>query len=195
MMANRRVECTGCVRTEMERWKIAIFVRKKLNIAVIKRRCVVYSIQILGFISMSIRITIALTGLSLWLTGCATPPPVAVVQAKPDPVLARLDASLASAQAEAPRGPEVKMARPVYSSASNTVSYLGDAGNLLKDVAASLKLEYKVTGPQPHLPIYIQIDVEGVSLKELLSRVAVQLSQRADVVLSRGAIELRYRAP
>lgn len=131
--------------------------------------------------------------LSSVLAGCTTPAP-APQPAPVDPVSKQLDVTISKSHSETPVGPEVKIAAPVYSISSNTVSYLGDARNLLKDVSAAMKWDFKVTGPAPQLPIYVQIDVAGVPMKDFLSQLATQLSQRADIVVGRQVIELRYRA-
>lgn len=128
------------------------------------------------------------------LAGCKTPPPPPPAPAPVDPVSRQLDMSIAAKGNEKPAGPEVKIAAPVYSMQATTVSYWGDASILLKDVAATMKWEFKVTGPEPRLPIYIQVHVDKMPMKHFLTLVARQLSQRADIVLSTGGLELRYRA-
>ena len=128
------------------------------------------------------------------VAGCSTARAPAPVPSQPDPVMAQLNAKLMLKAEDSPAGPDVKAAKPVYSLMSTTVSYWGDASNLLKDVAAALQWEFKTTGPQPHLPIYVQIDVTNIQMKDFLTRVALQLSQRADVVIGQRSIELRYRA-
>lgn len=127
------------------------------------------------------------------IAGCKTAPQIAAPR-EADPVEARIEASLLKSKAESPLGPEVKVAAPIYSLTKTTVSYWGDASNLLQDVGKAMKWTFKVTGPQPRLPIYVQIDVNNVGLSELLSQIARQLSQRADIVVGQDSIELRYRS-
>lgn len=132
------------------------------------------------------------------LTGCATPP-VPMAPTPVDPAAMLLDKAIAKAPAgTAAAGPEARPQAPVYGEAKNTVSFLGDANTLLAQVAKGLGPDWKfmATGPAPRLPIYVQVHVSDVELKRLLSEVALQLSQRADVVLNHATkvIELRYRA-
>lgn len=127
------------------------------------------------------------------LQGCATPPAPAP-EVKPDPASVRIDESLAKAQTEKPLGIEVPPAKPVYAREASTVSYLGDARNLLQDMATAMGMKMKVTGPQPYLPIYVHVNAKGTPFRELLTEIARQCSERADVVLRNGdTIELRYR--
>lgn len=125
------------------------------------------------------------------LMGCATPP--AEVSPPVDPAAQRIDTVLQNKSKQKIAGPEAAYDKPVYSQASSTVSYLGDAKNLLADVATSLGVSFEVSGPQPRLPIYVQVHAKGVPLKSLLEDVARQLSERADIVMSDTRIELRYR--
>lgn len=133
-----------------------------------------------------------LLGLVL-MTGCAAPLP-APAPAPPDPVQIQIDQSLSKKAQEKVTGPEVAVAKPVYTVANTTVSYFGDVGNLLSDVAKAMGWEYKATGPQPRLPIFVQIEVKQVRLTDFLTQVARQLSERADIVIEGNSIELRYRA-
>lgn len=126
--------------------------------------------------------------------GCAAPVP-APAPATPDPVAQRLDGSIASQRVLAPQGPEVPVRKPVYTAASTTVSYFGDASVLLAEVAQSQGWQFQVTGPVPRLPIFVQVDEANVPLAVFLSRLATQLSQRADIAIESGVVELRYRPP
>lgn len=128
----------------------------------------------------------------LLIGGCAVPQP-APKPVAPDPVLMRIDAAIADGAKEKPIGFETPVQRPVYTNARTIVSYAGDASQLLKDAAREMKLDFLVTGPQPHLPIFVQIDVKRVSFEDFLRQVAAQLGQRADIELRDSAIELKYR--
>lgn len=76
-----------------------------------------------------------------------------------------------------------------------TISYQGDAGELLKRVAAAMGKESpKVRGPKPYLPLIVHVDVVNVSYEEFLKDVGHQFGQRADLVLAdEGVLEIRYR--
>jgi len=80
-----------------------------------------------------------------------------------------------------------------FNSDAVSVSYQGSAADLLKAVAASRGVSFSVTGPQPHLPIFVFIEANGQSFEEFLSDLHKQLGQRAGVVWTDNAFELRYR--
>ena len=127
------------------------------------------------------------------LAGCAStplPPP------KPDESRALLESALkrveqlsahtASANAVAPGpttvGPKISM------------SYAGEGKALLKQMAAARGLQFNVRGSQPHLPLFVIVDVKDVTLEEFLTDVGAQFGQRAALALTNEAIEVRYRA-
>lgn len=76
---------------------------------------------------------------------------------------------------------------------SVTITFAGEAKDLLRQMAATRSLEYKVRGPQPHLPLFVVVDVKSVSFEEFLTDVGAQFGQRADLVLTNKSIEVRYR--
>jgi len=80
-----------------------------------------------------------------------------------------------------------------FNSDAVSVSYQGSAADLLKAVAASRGVSFSVTGPQPHLPIFVFIEANGQPFEEFLSDLHKQLGQRAGVVWADNAFELRYR--
>lgn len=124
------------------------------------------------------------------LFGCQTPPPL---PATPDPASVQLDVAMAPKTALKPIGPETRVAVPVYG-AKTSVSFLGDAAVLLADAAkGQAGWTFQITGPQPRLPIYVQVSVKEVPFADFLKDVAEQLGQRADIALNGKAIELRYR--
>lgn len=127
------------------------------------------------------------------LAGCASTP---LPPAKPDESrvllenalkrVEQLPASTASANAKAPRpaavGPKISM------------SYAGEGKALLKQMAAARGLKFNVRGGQPHLPLFVIVDVKDVTLEEFLTDVGAQFGQRAALALTNEAIEVRYRA-
>lgn len=136
---------------------------------------------------------VLLSGLVLQMAGCKTAPtPVVTVE---DPAAIALDRAIVLASPARVIGPESPKAVPIFGP-KTSVSYLGDAGVLLKNAAAGSGTDwtYSQTGPFPHLPIYVQIDVKEVAFNDFLKSVAEQLGQRADIELGNKKITLRYRA-
>lgn len=121
--------------------------------------------------------------------------PVAKVDKSPDPATVSLDNALAVKKPLAAVGPETPAPKPIYGP-KTTVSFLGDASTLLADAAKGRGVDwsFEVTGPQPHLPIYVQVHLKDVTFAEFLRNVAEQLGQRADVDWSGRSIKLRYRS-
>ena len=129
------------------------------------------------------------------LAGCATPPPPAPAPAV-DPVAERLKAAIVKVDALPARtnGADEKAPAPKVGN-TVTISYQGDASELLKRVAAAMgKEQPKVRGPKPYLPLIVHVDVVNVSYEEFLKDVGHQFGQRADLVLAdEGVLEIRYR--
>lgn len=127
------------------------------------------------------------------LTGCVTTPPA--VAPAPDPATVALDQALIRTDPPKPIGPETRVALPVYGP-KTTVSFMGDASTLLGNAAKGRGPEWKfeVVGPQPYLPIYVQVSVKDVTFVDFLRGVAEQLGQRADIELGEKRITLRYRS-
>lgn len=128
------------------------------------------------------------------LQACSTPPP-APAPSKVDPASVLLDQALAEKPGVKSIGPESAAPAPQYG-AKTSVSFLGDASILLANAAKGRGTDwtFKVTGPQPRLPIYVQISVKDVTFNDFLKDVAEQLGQRADIAVNGKSIELRYRA-
>lgn len=125
------------------------------------------------------------------LTACAAPPPAAQPDSVDLALRAAIDEHRLPSHAQSADAP----AQPArLSGAVLTVrQYVGDAAVLLQRVATSRGLTFRVTGPEPRLPLLIAIDVEGVPFETFLSDVGYQFGQRADLVLTAGGIEIRYR--
>lgn len=126
------------------------------------------------------------------LGACTTPPPKPVVadesKAAIEASLKRVDelpAHTASADAKAPPA--------VTTGGSLSINYAGDARELLKQISASRGLQFRVRGAQPHLPLFVIVDVKNVSFDEFLGDVGSQFGQRADLALTDSSIEVRYR--
>lgn len=142
---------------------------------------------------ISIR-TLLLIATSAVISACQSPP-VAPAEKTLDPTFVALDTALEKKQAAKPIGPETKVAPPVYGP-KTSVSFMGDVQVLLANVAKGRGTDwtYEATGPHPHLPIYVQVNVKDVTFAAFLTNVAEQLGQRADIELKGKVIKLRYRS-
>lgn len=80
-----------------------------------------------------------------------------------------------------------------FNSNKVNVSYQGSAADLMKAVAASRGEGFKVTGPQPHTPIFVFVESKDVSFDEFLADLSKQFGQRADIVRTDAGFEIRYR--
>ncbi len=83
--------------------------------------------------------------------------------------------------------------KPAVMDGAISINYAGDAKDLLKQMSAVRGKTFSVRGPQPYLPLFVMVDVKGVSFEEFLTDVGSQLGQRADLVLTNNTIEVRYR--
>lgn len=131
---------------------------------------------------------------TLILAGCASAPqaPTPVVSAEPAPLersakniermmveLNRLESGLTAAKMRA-------AGEPV------TITYSGDAVNLVDRLAKLTNRVFLVTGRHP-APLPVSLDVQDRPVEEVLYLVGVQLGKRADILLDRDRIELRYQ--
>ena len=74
-----------------------------------------------------------------------------------------------------------------------TVIWEGDAAEILKRISLAQKLAFKLTGPQPRLPLPVFIKLRNVTLAQALEAIGEQCGGRADVVLNESSIELRSK--
>lgn len=89
---------------------------------------------------------------------------------------------------------DAKATPAVMDGAAVTIrGYVGDASNLLSRVAKARAIGFDVTGPEPRLPLFVAVDVDGVPFERFLADVAHQFGQRANLVLTDRGIEIRYR--
>ena len=127
------------------------------------------------------------------LAGCATPPPPP--PAPPDESRALLEraigrsAILPTETASA----DAKPARAVMGGQSVSISFAGEAKDLLRRFSAARSLSFKVRGPQPYLPLFVIVEAKNVSVDEFLTDVGAQFGQRADLAITNETIEVRYR--
>lgn len=128
----------------------------------------------------------------LVVVACASPQPPVKPTAQ-DVVAQLIDSEVATANAQRQIGFETEVLRPVYGNEITSVSFAGDALQLLENAARGMGKSFLVTGPQPRLPIFVQINVKAVTFENFLQQVARQLGQRADIELSDKLIELKYR--
>lgn len=132
---------------------------------------------------------------ALLIGGCATKPPS---PASPQKDSARV--ALEAVLAEADKAPahtlsaDAKAPEAALGGGLITIrSYQNDASKLIGRLAAARNLKFSIQGPEPRLPLFVSIDVVDVTFEELLRQVALQCAQRADIVLTDGAVEIRYR--
>jgi defect-in-organelle-trafficking protein DotD len=128
------------------------------------------------------------------LAGCATPPPPPA-PAAPDESKVLLDTALRRAETlpASTSSASAKAQEPKLGEASFSMDYAGEGKVLLKQVAASRGLSFRVVGPQPHLPLFVIVNLQNVSFEDLLRDVGAQFGQRARLALTNTAIEVRYR--
>jgi len=134
-----------------------------------------------------------LAAIAVTLVGCATPvaPPPA-----PDEAALAIDKLIASSPVPPHgRSAEAQVMPARMDGQTMTVKgYVGEGSALLKKVADARGLKFRLTGPEPRLPLLVVVDVEGVTFDEFLRDVGHQFGQRADVVMAAdGALEIRYR--
>ena len=110
-------------------------------------------------------------------------------------IAAQIDAALArvSDQPMWSNGMDNRAAFASFATEHINVSYQGDAANLLKAIAAARGLGFSVTGPQPHIPIFVFVETNGQPYIDFLTDLDRQFGQRADIVLGDTKLELRYR--
>jgi DotD protein len=138
---------------------------------------------------------VALSGVAVavFLSACTSVPSI---ERGPDPAKAQIEKMLSevdslpahSSTAEAQAAP----AR-LRSDLVTIRSYVGDASNLLSRFAKARSMTFKVTGPEPHLPLLVTVDVDSVTMDEFLSQVSYQFGQRATLILGDKRLEIRYR--
>lgn len=145
-----------------------------------------------------VRIT-ALTFLTLAISGCAStrldPSVKSEQQAQKIALGQQLDEAIARVNKQ-PRWATSLDDRASFASFNTnavSVSYQGSAADLLKAVAASRGMSFKVTGPTPHVPIFVFVEAEKQPFDEFLRDLDKQFGQRAHVVWGDDAFELRYR--
>lgn len=127
------------------------------------------------------------------LAACASAPEIPLQGDKEAASL--LEKSLASAKSLSPStaSADAKPKEAVMVGGAVSINFAGEAKDLLRRFAAARSLSFAVRGPQPHLPLFVVVDVKSVSLEEFLTDVGAQFGQRADLVLTSTGIEVRYR--
>ncbi len=71
--------------------------------------------------------------------------------------------------------------------------YAGEAKSLLRKLAIAQNLRFAVRGPQPHMPLFVMVNVRNATIEEVLQDIGSQFGQRANVILTSTAIEVHYR--
>lgn len=129
---------------------------------------------------------------TLALAACATPP---APPAQPDSAQVLLEKML-----NKPRSPDYMLsadapaAGPRLVDGKMWVSFRGDAVDLLKKLEPVTGKKVAVTGPQPRLPLYVQVSAAGLPADEVFKDIGYQLGQRADLILQAQTIEIRFRS-
>lgn len=138
---------------------------------------------------MNIRL-IAVAVAAASIGGCATAP-----APQPDKAIAQQLEKSIERVAEEPAFTATADGKAPAVPAGPTVSIVfhGDAGNLLKRIAAARGLGFKAVGPMPRREIFVSVDLKDASFTDFLGEVGGQLGQLADVALTDAGIELRYR--
>lgn len=129
--------------------------------------------------------------LAVLLVGCATTAPAPVVA--PPQTDRRADALLSDALA---RRAEVTAQTPATQSANAATSvafqtlpssgrvsldYAGDARSLLRQLGAARSIQFQIEGPQPHLPLFVIVNVKDAAFEDVLRSIGMQFGQRADL--------------
>jgi len=124
------------------------------------------------------------------MAGCAAPPVV-----KPDPVRLALERAVEpdpdlgrhTNSAEAAAVPaDVRGARITMR------GYIGTGQDVLSKVAKARGMRFLVTGPEPHLPLLVTVDMANAKFEDFLANISLQFGGRAKVVLGDDRIEIRY---
>lgn len=125
------------------------------------------------------------------LAGCATPKAIPQDDDAPGVRAALQDAFVRADEKKA----QMQAAAVPASLQANalTVVWEGDAGEILKRIAASQKLQYKESGPSPRLPLPVFIKLRNATLADALTAVGDQCGARADVILTDSTLELRSK--
>ena len=150
-------------------------------------------------LSRLLRFGMTATLAAVFISGCAQGPVKPEMtpeqKAQQAAIGAQLDAALerVSKQPRWSSSLDDKAAFASFATDSVSVSYQGSAADLLKAVAASRGVSFKVTGPTPHIPIFVFVEAEGQRFTEFLKDLDKQMGQRAHVVWGDKGFELRYR--
>ncbi len=123
------------------------------------------------------------------IQGCASvPQPKA-----PDKTGEELDRVISQSLPKRTSSPDVGAHAAKLNGAISINDYAGEAKSLLKKLAVAQNLRFAVRGPQPHMPLFVMVDVRNATIEDVLTDIGSQLGQRANVVLTSTAIEVHYR--
>lgn len=146
--------------------------------------------------------TLAVLTVGLMMSGCvATKPEMgndmlsASEKAQAAALNAQIDAALQRV-ADQPRWSSSLEDRAAFASFNTNevnVSYQGSAADLLTAIAASRGKKFKITGPNPRIPIFVFVETKNQPFESFLRDLNKQFGGRADVVLGDHHLELRYR--
>jgi len=127
------------------------------------------------------------------MAGCASSPPS---QESTDPAMSSLDKAIEKSRVELPEFTASSTAKPKppkEKGATISLDYAGEARTLLARLAAANERQFRVLGPQPHLPLFVIVNAKEADFVEVLRDIGEQFGERADLVLTDKAIEVHYR--
>jgi len=143
---------------------------------------------------------LAAAALTALAAGCSTVPPLdpavkSAQQAEQIAIGSQLDAAIQRMgdQPHWSTSLDDRAAFASFASDAVSVSYQGSAADMLKAIAAARGLSFKVTGPTPHIPIFVFVEAVEQPFEDFLRDLNKQFGQRADIVWGDSAFELRYR--
>lgn len=137
---------------------------------------------------------LAVVSVAAILTGCFSSP--VKVNRDSDPAISSLDKVLDRAKADLPAFTATSTAKapePKVKAEEISLDYAGEAKVLLSRLAAANKLKFSVTGPQPHLPLFVVVNAKGVELVDVMKDIGEQFGERADLVMTDKSVEVHYR--
>jgi hypothetical protein len=127
------------------------------------------------------------------LTACTTPPQTPPAQDAQSAQLLSTAIKRAEGASKGTASADAKPRAAQMAGGQVSISFAGEAKDLLRQMSATRAVTFRVRGPEPHLPLFVIVDVQNVSLEEFLADVGAQFGQRADLVLTDTSIEVRYR--
>jgi hypothetical protein len=124
------------------------------------------------------------------MQGCATAP---TPMAGPDKSGEQLDRIIGQGLPKRTSSADMGAHAAKLNGAISINDYAGEAKSLLRKLAIAQNLRFAVRGPQPHMPLFVMVNVRNATIEEVLQDIGSQFGQRANVILTSTAIEVHYR--